>query len=382
MGHNPNMYRPRASSCAATSTCTNGARPTSNSSCNSNCSSQSRRLRNRRIRPSSAGNAIKTVSSSNTSGGNIGGNTNGGGDRLHGRADVTIDRPMAPPPPPTEQQPQFKASRPSVPALHVRDADDYMYDSENVAPTQHHKTQYQHQHQNYRDPSQYNGPDHKPHVMLPFGTSPMYHPPDPSRIIEIRSSRSSMAGGPNGGSSRSRRNNISRYNNNVRNVQHRRYAYDEEEATTEDKRMYDLATWRMYHRIMDSRRRRQEEMLRGGGVGGDGDEYGSSTFFPPGFDPERHERMIRQAKSEADSVFRRTLLRSSTVNGRDDVDDDPDLHVLLPPSSGLNPSLCLTPGAGTGTGAGPESLVHMLARARRAGTEVAADYGDVFDIDM
>jgi len=144
----------------------------------------------------------------------------------------------------------------------------------------------------------------------------------------------------------------------------------------------DLATWRMYHRIMDSRRRRQEEMLRGGGVGGDGDEYGSSTFFPPGFDPERHERMIRQAKSEADSVFRRTLLRSSTVNGRDDVDDDPDLHVLLPPSSGLNPSLCLTPGAGTGTGAGPESLVHMLARARRAGTEVAADYGDVFDIDM
>mmetsp|Transcript_1356 Transcript_1356/g.2822 ORF Transcript_1356/g.2822 Transcript_1356/m.2822 type:complete len:379 (-) Transcript_1356:318-1454(-) len=378
MGHNPNMYRPRASSCAATSTCTNGARPTSNSSCNSNCSSQSRRLRNRRIRPSSAGNAIKTMSSSNTSGDSISGNTNGGGDRLHGRADVTIDRPMAPPPPPSEQQPQqSKASRPSVPAL--RDADDSMCDSENVAPTEHHhKTQYQHQYQNYRDPSNYNGPDQRPHVMLPFGTSPMYHPPDPSRIIEIRSSRSSTVGGPNGGSSNNDTNN--RYNNNVRNVQHRRYAYDEEEATTEDKRMYDLATWRMYHRIMDSRRRRQEEMLRGGGGGGgggdDGDEYGSSTFFPPGFDPERHERMIRQAKSEADSVFRRTLLRSSTVNGRDDVDDDPDLHVLLPPSSGTNPSLCLTPGAG------PESLVHMLARARRAGTEVAADYGDVFDIDM
>ena len=71
---------------------------------------------------------------------------------------------------------------------------------------------------------------------------------------------------------------------------------------------------------------------------------------------------------------------STTMDGQD-VDDD----VLLLPSS--NPSLCVPPGGGGGTG--PESLMHMLARARKAGSipgtanaNAAAGYGDVFDLDM
>lgn len=130
-------------------------------------------------------------------------------------------------------------------------------------------------------------------------------------------------------------------------------------------------------------------MLHGGG-GGD-----HNATFLPGFDPEWHERMIHQAKSEAEYVFRRTLLRASCANANtnttghtcsttmdgQDVDDD----VLLLPSS--NPSLCVPPGGGGGTG--PESLMHMLARARKAGSipgtanaNAAAGYGDVFDLDM
>ena len=87
----------------------------------------------------------------------------------------------------------------------------------------------------------------------------------------------------------------------------------------------------------------------GGCVHGGGGGDHNATFLP-GFDPEWHERMIHQAKSEAEHVFRRTLLRAScanantnttghtcttTMNGQD-VDD------LLLPSS--NPSLCVSPG--------------------------------------
>mmetsp|Transcript_2163 Transcript_2163/g.6286 ORF Transcript_2163/g.6286 Transcript_2163/m.6286 type:complete len:347 (+) Transcript_2163:196-1236(+) len=196
--------------------------------------------------------------------------------------------------------------------------------------------------------------------------SPAKFQPEPSRIIKISSDPTLSGNG---------RRLLREHFGNA-NASSWDFEEEDHEARAEDERMYDLATWRMYHRIMEARQRRQAEtaML---------ESHPDAAAAPTA---QKVERMVLNVKEQAEATYQQRLsimenaiaitgtsLSSTTV----DDDEEAGHHYVTVPTDDDGPPSPLSSVARS-----PRGLMRMLDRARKISIGAESDTQGLFTMDL
>ena len=142
----------------------------------------------------------------------------------------------------------------------------------------------------------------------------------------------------------------------------------------------DLATWRMYHRIMEARRRRETEKAM---FESHPDAAAAAAALAP-TTAQDVERMVLHVKEQAEASYQQNLAImedaiaiTSTTATTDDDDGGTEYYCDTAPSCADGP-----PSPLTSTARSPRGLMRMLDRARKISIGAENDTQGLFTMDM